>query len=316
VLYLPQDWFAVGSAQRRAQVGVPETCSFQTKPELAWQMIQRVRARGVPFVAVAMDDLYGRNAVLRQRLEQAGIEYYGDIPADTIVYLDEPQITYPQTQRGKPSKHPQIVAEQRHEVRALLQHRHLEWASVELRPDERGVLRARFGRCRVWTVQGTVCRQEWLLIRKNGSEVTYTLSNAPATASLETMARRKAHRYFVERSNQDGKSGLGWDEFQATKYRAWEHHLALTLLASWFVAETRLDWMERFARDPALLTQYEVEALPLLSVSNVRELLRAAMPLPRLAPQQAADLVVKHLANRTRSRKSRLRGQQAHVPEI
>ena len=48
-------------------------------------------------------------------------------------------------------------------------------------------------------------------------------------------------------------------------------------------------------------------ALPLLSVSNVRELLREAMPLPQLSIRDAAGLVVMHLANRTRSRKSCLR---------
>ena len=50
-------------------------------------MIQRTQAKGVSFEAVVMDDLYGRNAQLRQRLDQAGIEYYGDVPANTIVYL-------------------------------------------------------------------------------------------------------------------------------------------------------------------------------------------------------------------------------------
>ena len=121
------------------------------------------------------------------------------------------------------------------------------------------------------------------------------------------MAWRKSHRYFGERSNQDAKGEFGWDEFQAVKYRAWEHQLALTILAGWFVAETRLDWMNRFHQDPDLLSQLEVDVLPQLSVSNVRELLRAAYPLPQLSTQQAADLVVSHLLNRTRSRKSRLR---------
>jgi hypothetical protein len=64
--------------------------------------------------------------------------------------------------------------------------------------------------------------------------------------------------------------------------------------------------MQRFKQDPALLAQYEVEVLPQLSVGNVRELLRAAMPLPQLSPEEAAQLVVTHLVNRTRSRKSRL----------
>lgn len=117
------------------------------------------------------------------------------------------------------------------------------------------------------------------------------------------------HTNNVERSNQDEKGELGWDEFQAIKYLAWEHQLALTILASWFIAVKRLNWIERFERDSALLEQYEIDVLPLLSVGNVRELLRAAIPLPQLSTQQAANLIVKHLINRTRSRKSRLRRQ-------
>jgi len=315
-LYWQKHWFEDAYAERREKVGFPETRTFQTKPELAWQIIQRAQANQVPFVAVDMDDLYGRNAPLRQRLDAAGLEYYGDVPANTVVYLDKPKIVYPKTKRGKRSKRPQIIATQRHEVRELLHHPSLERATLTLRPNERGMLVAQFARCRVWTVHDAKPRQEWLLIRQDDHQVTYVLSNAAEDTPLETMAWRKSHRYFIERSNQDEKSEFGWDEFQAIKYRAWEHQLALTILASWFVAETRLDWMTRFERDPVLLEQYEVDVLPLLSVGNVRELLRAAMPLPQLSTQEAAALVVKHLVNRTRSRKSRLQGQREHIPEI
>jgi predicted Co/Zn/Cd cation transporter (cation efflux family) len=148
------------------------------------------------------------------------------------------------------------------------------------------------------------------LIRQDNKRVTYVLSNAHPEISLETMAWRKSHRYFVERSNQDAKGELGWDEFQAIKYRAWEHQLALTILASWFIADTRLDWMSRYERDPELLAHYETDVLPLLSVGNVRELLQAAMPLPQLSPEEATQLVIEKLINRTRSRKSRLRKAQ------
>lgn len=315
-LYVPKRWFDDAYVERRENAGMPKHRTFQTKPELGWQMIQRVVANQVSFEAVVMDDLYGRNDVLRQRLDHAGIEYYGDIPANTTVYLDEPQISYPKTKRGKRSKRPRVVATQRYEARQLLHHPALNWTTITLRPNERGMLVAQFARCRVWTVHGTHCRQEWLLIRRDGPRITYVLSNASQETGLETMAWRKSHRYFIERDNQDAKSEMGWDEFQATKYRAWEHQLALTILASWFIAETRLDWMERFERDPALLEQYEVDVLPMLSVGNVRELLRAAMPLPQLSTQEAAALVVEHLANRTRSRRSRLRRQRKHVPEM
>ena len=111
----------------------------------------------------------------------------------------------------------------------------------------------------------------------------------------------------MERSIQDAKSELGMDEFRAIKYRAWQHHLALTILASWFIAETRLDWQDEQPRDPDLTEDYEIDVLPALSMANVRELLRATLPLRQLSPLEAAYLVVKHLDNRTRSRHSRLK---------
>jgi len=312
-LFIPAHWFEEAHTARRQKVGIPEERCFQTKPELGWHMIQRVQAQGVPFEAVVMDDLYGRNTVLRQRLDQAGIEYYGDIPANTLVYLEPPQLQYPLTKRGKPSKNP-VIGGKRCEVQELLQHPDLAWQTITLRPNERGLLRAKFARRRVWLVIDHRLHEEWLLIRKDANRVTYIFSNASQQTSLDTMAWRKSHRYFGERSNQDAKGEFGWDEFQAMKYLAWQHQLALTILAGWFVAETRLDWINRHHQDPDLLSQLEVDVLPQLSVGNVRELLRAALPLPQLSAQQAADLVVSHLLNRTRSRKSRLRRAKNKTP--
>ena len=305
-LFLPQAWFEEGHAEERKQTGVPEELSFSTKPELGWQLIQRTQQRQIPFQAVVMDDLYGRNAALRQNLDKAKLEYYGDVPADTNVYLEKPQIVHPLTKRGAPSKTVQIIGTA-YEARQLRQKDWLEWQTLRLRANERGYLEAKFARVRVWLVYGEEPRQEWLLIRQDAAQTTYVLSNAPETIDLKTMAWRKTHRYFIERSNQDAKDEFGWDEFQTRKYRAWKHQLALTILASWFVAETRLDWQKRFEKSPDLLIQYQVDALPKLSVANVRELLRASMPLPRLTPEEAAGLVVTHFVNRTRSRKSRLR---------
>jgi SRSO17 transposase len=312
-LFLPDAWFAAEQADLRHRVGLPTERQFQTKPELGWQLIHRLRQRGVPFVAVAMDDLYGRNAELCQRLDEADIEYYGDIPANTVVYLEQPRLETHLTKRGQPAKQKRIVAHQRYEVRQLLDQPDVEWVELTVRATERGYLTARWGRCRVWLVDGERCYQRWLLIRQDKTQLTYVLSNASVNISLATMAWRKSHRAFIECSNQNSKSDFGWDEMQTLKYRAWRHQLALTILASWFVAETRLDWQSRFTPDPALLAQYETEVLPLLSVSNVRTLLRAALPLPHLTPEKATALVIDHLANRARARQSRLR--KARRPE-
>jgi len=306
-LFLPQKWFEDSHARQRQKAGVPDERVFQTKIQLAWQLIERVKASALPFVAVTFDSLYGRNARLRDQCDEAGIEYYGDVPRDYRVYLEEPQVTWPLTKRGVPSQKHQVNG-QGYTVEQLGTHVQTQWQTLTVRPTARGMLVADFACRQVWTVRldGRVIA-ETLLIRRDGKQITYSLSNADPTVPLRTLAERKSQRYFVERSIQDAKSELGWDEFQAIKYRAWLHQLALTILASWFIAETRLDWERDHPPHPDLVTAYDMDVLPTLSMANVRLMLRAAMPLPQLTPAAAAALVVKHLDNRTRSRRSRLK---------
>jgi len=306
-LFLPEPWFSSEYAAKRHRLGLPPERQFATKLALALQLVERAQGRGVPFVAVDCDSLYGRKGWLRDQLHALGIAYYADTPENTRIYLERPLVYFPQTPKGKAAKQPQVSGLSCL-AKELLTHSQTAWHTLILRPSERGQLQADFARRRIWTVDadGTL-RQEWLLIRRSAKQVTYALSNAAPTLDLLTMAQRKSQRFFIERTHQEAKSELGGDEFQAIKYRAWQHHLALTILASWFIPETKLDWAQQFARDPHLLAAYEVDVLPTLSVANVRTLLRAALPLPQLSSQQAAELVLKHLDNRTRSRKSRLR---------
>jgi SRSO17 transposase len=307
-LFLPEKWFSKGYAARRRKAEIPSERVFQTKIQLGWQMIERAQAAGVSFVAVAFDSLYGRSFWLRGQCDQAGIEYYADVPANQQLYLEQPVLEFELDKRGQPDKKFRVVGQTPCKASDLAQWPETEWERLTLRPNERGMLIADFAMCSAWVVstKGDI-REETLLMKRNSKEIRYSLSNAPSTTPLLTLAQRKCQRYFVERSIQDAKSELGMDEFQAIKYRAWEHHLALTLLASWFIAETRLDWQEEHPRDASLLEDYETDVLPALSMANVREMLRATLPLRQLSPLEAANLVVKHLDNRTRSRRSRLR---------
>jgi SRSO17 transposase len=307
-VFLPEHWFSDAYADHRRRAGVPPERTFMTKVELGWQMIQRVRAQDIPFEAVACDTLYGRSTWFRDTLHEENIEYYADVPANTRVYLSQPQLGIPAHTRGKKANQERVLSPKPQRVDQLRQHVDTHWQIVEVRASERGFVRHEFAVHRVWIVPDDLqMREELLLIRREGKKCTYTLSNAPFHTSIEVLARRKSQRFFVERSIQDAKSEIGWDEFQATKWLAWEHQLAMTMLALWFIAEIKLDWAADHNRDPALLGEYDVSVLPALSVANVRTMLCAAMPLPQLSPLDAAALVVKHLDNRTRSRKSRLK---------
>jgi SRSO17 transposase len=310
-VFLPRRWFDDDYANHRRRVGIPADRQFMSKPELGWQMIQRARANELPFAAVACDSLYGRSTWFRDQLAGAKIEYYADVPCNTRLYLEKPQIGIPKNKRGKAASKERVMSPKALRVDRLRNQADMTWKTVALRTSERGILTADFAVIPVWTVrEDLTIRPETLLIRRYGQKSSYTLSNATPSTPVETLARRKSQRYFIERDNQNAKSEYGWHEFQATGLLAWEHQLALTILAAWFIAEIKLDWANEHERDPALLEEYEIDILPALSVANVREMLCATMPLPQLTPIQAAELVIEHLDNRTRSRKSRLKSQR------
>ena len=310
-VFLPEAWFEDDYAELRLRTGIPSERKFTSKPELGLQMIRRAKANGVPFEAVACDTLYGRSSAFRDQLDAENIEYYADVPSNTRIYLQRPEVGIPRNKRGRKASKERVLSPKAMRVDQLRHHPNTVWQTVELRTCERGILRSDFAVMPVWTVRDDLTRhQETLIIRRYGKKCSYTFSNAPHTTALETLARRKSQRFFIEHDNHNAKSEYGWDEFQTIGLLAWEHQLALSILAAWFIAETKLDWAADHDRDPALLDDYEIDILPALSIANVREMLRAAMPLPQLSTAQAAHLVIEHLDNRTRSRKSRLQSQR------
>jgi SRSO17 transposase len=319
-LFLPEAWFTEEMAVQRRELEVPDEVTFRTKLEIGWELIQQeVQEYGLEVEVICCDTLYGRSAWLRGQLREASLNYMADVPCDTPVYLTKPTVGVPprRSRRGRAPTRAQVLSKEKPvEVRSLVHAAGTTWQRLRIRATERGELCDAFAARRVWTVYAGQAIPEWVVIRKERSGTyRYALSNAPQTTSLEQLAWWKCQRYFVERSNQDAKSELGWDEFQAQKFPAWQHHVACTVLAGWFVAQTKLEWAQTYARDPALAQVLEVEVLPMLSMANLQSLLRAVLPLPQLTPEEATKQVIQHLFNRTQSRKSRLK-HGLHPPHV
>jgi SRSO17 transposase len=314
-LYLPEVWFDADHKKLWKRLHIPAERTFQTKPQIGLALVRRAKERGLPFEVVACDAVYGRDGAFRAGLDQDGITYVADVPKDYHVYLSRPEVGVPAKEAGtggRPPSVPRVLSGERSvEVQSLVT-QGLEWETVRVRCSERGHVDMPCWRRRVWVVEGALVREEWLLLhREADGDIRYTLSNAGVDTTLATLAGWRAGRYFVERTFQDSKSELGWDELEARKYRAWMHHTALGALALWFIASVRLSWSQEYPRDQELARELEVEELPALSVANVRELLAAVMPLAQLTPEQALRLVGRHLGNRARSTASRLRTQAA-----
>jgi SRSO17 transposase len=316
-IFLPEAWFGEAYAGLRHQVGVAtERKTFETKPELGIKMILRAKERGLPFEAVLCDSLYGRSSQFRHKLDEAGLLYMAAVPANLRVYLQKPEIGLPESNPGKKGRKvqkTQVVNGVRfYSVEQVGKAADTTWQRLRIRTHERGMLEDRFAARRVWVWDADQPdlepQQEWLAMRiESNGDHTYAFCNAPEDATLRSLAELLCGRYFVERIIQDSKDETGADEFQAQKYRAWQHHTALTACALWFIAITKLDWAKDCQRDPELVQQLELEVLPALSTANIREMLRAVFPLPQLSPEQAQAQIIKHLVNRSRSTASRLR---------
>lgn len=118
-LFLPEAWFDEAPRELRQQLGVPAERRFQTKLKLFWQMVQRCQAESIAFDAVAIDGLYGQSFWLRHQLDQAHIEFYADVPANTQVYLSEPVIGLAQNRRGPKATKPSVRTPQAYRVDQL-----------------------------------------------------------------------------------------------------------------------------------------------------------------------------------------------------
>ena len=84
-LYLPQSW--CDDPPRRAAVQVPEALTFQTKAEIALDLLDQARAWQVPHACVVADADYGDNPAFLNGLDRRGEHYVGAVRANFSVVL-------------------------------------------------------------------------------------------------------------------------------------------------------------------------------------------------------------------------------------
>ncbi len=87
-LYLPKPW--IDDPERCREAGIPESVHFQTKCELARQMVERVHRAQIPIAWVVADTVYGNNLDLRTWLEVHGYPYVLAVACDKTVGIRIP----------------------------------------------------------------------------------------------------------------------------------------------------------------------------------------------------------------------------------
>jgi len=265
-LYLPKDWCA--DHERCERAGIPhEQRSYRSRAQLALELIDDADQQQLQYAWIGMDAEFGVPWLLTE-LHRRGKPFLVDIASNAYVYKTDPRLAY------RPKRSPRLRFK-RKPVKAecfRLIHGKRRWRRVEIRDSTKGTMIAEFLHKRVWVrdsqSEAAPVRCH-LIIRRTPSQdgkewhYKYSLSNAPSKATTQRLAYQQSQRFWVEQAIKDGKDGMGIDEYQARKWRAWHHHVALTLLACLFVLKMRLS---------------NREELPLLSLTDVREILAFLLP--------------------------------------
>jgi SRSO17 transposase len=238
-LYLPKVW-AKDNA-RRKKCGVPKHICYQTRHELALDMLKN-NGQYLPHHWIAGDDEMGRSSHFRRELRDLGKQYLLAVPSNTgIRDLDSPPPSY--GGRGQPPKQPfQRVDKWRDSLSDEL------WTRINIRDGEKGPLVLEIVKRRVVarTERGWDDFTEELLIvtrspdGKGKVKYDYYLSNAPADTPLGELARVVKAEHRIEDSIKRAKSETGLSDYEVRTWAGWYHHQTLSLIATWFlICETR-----------------------------------------------------------------------------
>lgn len=257
-LYLPEEWCS--DAERRRKAKIPDDVAFKTKPELGIELVERAASWEVPRAPVLGDSAYGDNTGLRERLDDAKLEYVLSVSAETAVFTPGTAFAVPERKgatgrprgRMRPDRKPVAIAEL---VAGL---GHDDWQTVAFRDGPDGEpLSSRFAFVRVRAAHrwhkgyAEQPREEWLIAEwpeQEDEPTDYWLSNLPADAESEWLARLARLRWKIELDYQQLKGELGLDHYEGRSWLGWYHHTALVSAAHGFLT---LERMRDFRRRPA-----------------------------------------------------------------
>jgi SRSO17 transposase len=246
-LCLPKQW--ANDRKRRKECGVPREVCYQTRHQLALEMLDE-HGPLLPHAWVTGDDEMGLPAWFRRELRDRRERYLLAVPGNVSIrdLEQEPPPYHPG--HGRP---PKVRFQQ---VARWCQSLPPEaWWEVEVRDAEKGPLIIAMVTRRVVTMFEEKVGDEELLVIVRWSDEDgrlrhdYHLSNAPADTPPEEFARvaRAAHR--IEQCFERGKTDAGLADYQVRTWRGWHHHVTLSLLAAWFLVGESQRGKKMDARD-------------------------------------------------------------------
>ena len=235
-LYLPEAW--VHDPRRCEQAGVPQQSQvYQTKPQLAWQLLKRTLTWGHLQAAwVAGDDLYGQSPEFRDCVAAAGLWYVLDVQSNTLTWTPTLETGWQRLEFQERAAVLPAVA----------------WQPITVAQGAKGERTYLFACEPVYENRHKQPGSPLVAVyRQNldGSEARYYYAHAPAGTPLDKLARVAATRWPIETEFETNKDDIGLDEYEVRHWSGWHHHITMALLASAFLLSLQQEWGEKDAPD-------------------------------------------------------------------
>lgn len=244
-LFIPGRWFTDEYHARRKKCNLPEDIVFQTKPQLAVEMLNQLTEEAtVPFKYVTADSLYGNSSEFIEAIDShPQLTYFVETPCDTRCWLKRP-ITREKTYKYKGKTRTRTIVEKTAkkpiDVKTLAMNiNDYFWYRRKVSEGTKGPIEYEFTKRRIVLSNGNMPQKTvWLIIRRTIEKkpaYNFFLSNAGASARLKLFVWLSGIRWAIEQCFEETKSVLGMDHYEVRKYRGWNHHIITSILAHFFL---------------------------------------------------------------------------------
>ena len=251
-LYLPEDW--ANDAKRRKENYIPDEIEFQTKPQIALDLMDRASGHGIQVTAWTFDEFYGRDSKFLDAVNERKQAFVAEIPSDTRVWTAKPKVRRrppAKAGKGRPKNVSGVARKPPScEVRNLIKYsskfQEQSWQPYRIKDTESGPEVWEVKWLRVWRKTETKLpsKQQTLIVARNvrTGEVKYFLSNRVAGRGGVTLCwllQVAFSRWSIESCFRIAKEELGMDQFQVRGWRCIHRHYYVTALSFLFCSRIR-----------------------------------------------------------------------------
>lgn len=285
---------------------------FQTKPQIALELIDRALGNGIQVAAWTFDELYGRDSKFLDGLDERNQAFVAEIPNDTRVWTSKPKVIRKAAKRrGRPQKTPRVrrrpvACEVRNLARYSPVFQRQSWQKYRVKDTAKGPEVWEVKWALVWRKTGSQLpsTQQTLIVARNvrTGEVKYFLSNRPVgrdRVTLRWLLRVGFGRWTIEAIFRVAKEELGMDHFEVRGWRCIHRHYYVTGLSHLFCSRLRQ------SLDPDGRRQ--------LTVEQVRRSVNAYLQSHNLPPANRDEAFEKELSHQRYYQARNAQARKSHT---